>query len=225
MTYEELQAILRMNKAGQAAPTGLSIDQIISGIQGQYMPTNAAPQYMQPIQNQGMYGASRFIDPSIVYQEPVFNAIGNQLPTFKLGEFDKTVYEKVDTQKLYDLISQIDSGGYGGDGSNSPVGNNNSTPSTVSPAAVTIGAMALSAVTGLPIGLVTSLVGPQNIADAMNAAVVNAAISQANIDAANAIGNTAPDSGPVGNEGTATGNDAGVGDAPAGGGEAPSVGD
>jgi len=114
MTYEELQSILRMNRDGQGVPTSLGIDQIISGIQSQYTPEiqqlqnqgnlNVAPDSLiNAIQNQGMYGANRFIDPSAVYQESTFSPVAQQFQSFLPSEFDINKF----TARQQDSIQEV----------------------------------------------------------------------------------------------------------------------
>jgi hypothetical protein len=177
MTYEELANLLRQNQFAYSgvSPSSISapsINDIISGIQSQYQPVDLGS-YSQP----SLGGASRYITGASgfgdVEQIPEFGRL-NQLagPSFVPSAFDKSVYENVDTQKLSDLISQIDSGGGGGDSGSNSVSVDDAglaTSSNIGTMGVTGLAMALGAMTGLPAGLVASLVGKQNIANAINA--------------------------------------------------------
>jgi hypothetical protein len=178
MNYQELTNILGQNQnafsgvvpANVRAP---SIDQIISGISSQYQPINLGSY------GPSVGGASRYItgSPSFgdIEQIPEYGRL-NQIsgPSFVPSAFDKSVYEKIDTQRLSDLISQIDSGGGGFGGSDS--GPNSvsvddaglATSSNIGTTGVSIGAMALGAMTGLPLGLISNVVGKQNIANAIN---------------------------------------------------------
>jgi hypothetical protein len=169
MDYQTLTDVLGQSKMGAAPAPSLS--SIIQGIQSQYQPVQT-----MPVQS-GLYGANRFISGSpqfgAIEQVPEFGRL-NQLagPSFVPSAFDKSLYEKVDTQKLSDLISQIDSGNGNGDfGSNSfsidDAGLASS--SNIGTMGVTGLAMALGAVSGLPAGMLASIVGKQNIANAINA--------------------------------------------------------
>ena len=171
MTYQELQDILRRNKLSQAVPVAPSLDQIISGIQSQYQPVSS-----MPVQSD-FYGANRYVTGTpqfgAVEQIPEFGRL-NQMagPSFVPSAFDKSLYEKVDTQKLSDLISQIDSG-VGSDGGATgglSIGDSGlASSSNIGTTGVTLGAMALGAMTGLPASLAASIVGKQSIANALNA--------------------------------------------------------
>ena len=171
MTYQELQDILRRNKLSQAVPVAPSLDQIISGIQSQYQPVSSMPA------QSGMYGANRYVTGTpqfgAIEQIPEFGRL-NQMagPSFVPSAFDKSLYEKVDTQKLSDLISQIDSG-VGNDGGATgglSIGDSGlASSSNIGTTGVTLGAMALGAMTGLPASLAASIVGKESIANALNA--------------------------------------------------------
>ena len=211
MNYQELLNVLGQNQnafsgvvpANVRAP---SIDQIISGISSQYQPINLGSY------GPSVGGASRYItgSPSFgdIEQIPEYGRL-NQIsgPSFVPAAFDKSVYEGINNQKLSDLISQIDSGvpfeSYGGFGGNS--GSNSvsvddaglATSSNIGTTGVSIGAMALGAMTGLPLGLISNVVGKQNIANAINnqsnaqAAAFNQALVAAQMGLANTPANAA----------------------------------
>ena len=169
MDYQTLTDVIGQSKMG-AAPAP-SLNSIIQGIQSQYQP---APSMLG---QSGMYGANRYISGTpqfgAIEQIPEFGRLSQLAgPSFVPSAFDKSLYEKVDTQRLSDLISQIDSGGdNGGFGSNGmsvdDVGL--ATSSNIGTMGVTGLAMALGAVTGLPAGLMANIAGKQNIANAINA--------------------------------------------------------
>jgi hypothetical protein len=206
MTYEELANLLRQNQFAYSGVTPSSIvapsvNDIVSGIQSQYQPVDLGS-YRQP----SFGGASRYITDASsfgdVEQVPEFGRL-NQIagPSFVPSAFDKSVYEKVDTQKLSDLISQIDSGGgFGGDSGSNSVSVDDAglaTSSNIGTTGVSIGAMALGAMTGLPLGLISNVVGKQNIANAINAqshaqaAAFNQALVAAQMGLANTPANAA----------------------------------
>ena len=207
MTYEELLNILRQNKlasdgVSQMGVTGLSIDDIVSGIQSQYTPriqqfeaprnvsyggdysdffrdqrVNVAPSMLPTVaQPQGSFGANRFIDPNAVYQQPEITLYGDQLqatgPTFVPSDFNADIYKNIDPKKLSDLISTIETGGSSSSDaasfSRSVDDAGLATAPNISSLGVGIGATLLGLATGLPLGLVASLVGRQNIANTMN---------------------------------------------------------
>lgn len=163
MDYQDLTEILGQSKTGTTpAP---SLNSIIEGIQSQYQ---AIP--TMPVQS-ALYGANRYISGT-----PQFGAIDvvpeygslNQLigPSFVPSAFDKSIYEKVDTKKLSDLISQIgpgsqfDYGGFAdsnsGDPNTSPSGPNVSmTPegpvaNTIDPTVGQVLGFVLGTITGVP---------------------------------------------------------------------------
>lgn len=206
MNYQELTNILGQNQnafsgvvpANVRAP---SIDQIISGISSQYQPINLGSY------GPSVGGASRYItgSPSFgdIEQIPEYGRL-NQIsgPSFAPAAFDKSVYEGINNQKLSDLISKIDSGvpfdsygGFGGDSGSNSVSVDDAglaTSSNIGTTGVSIGAMALGAMTGLPLGLISNVVGKQNIANAINAQshAQAAAFNQALVAAQMGIANT-----------------------------------
>jgi hypothetical protein len=180
MDYQTLTEVLGQSKSG--ATPAPSLNDIIAGIQSQYQ---AVPS--MPVQS-ALYGANRYVSGT-----PQFGAIEvlpeygmtSQLagPQFMPSEFNREIYGNVDTQGLSNLISTI-SNDYGGDGSgNSSTGVDDAglaTSTNVSPTGVGIGALGLSLVSGLPIGLMSNLVGKQTIANAINAQSHAAAVAQNN---------------------------------------------
>lgn len=152
MDYQDLTEILGQSKTGTT--TAPSLNSIIEGIQSQYQ---AIP--TMPVQS-ALYGANRYISGT-----PKFGAIDvvpeygslNQLigPSFVPSAFDKSIYEKVDTKKLSDLISQIDPGSqfdYGGfaDGFGGNIGS--TTSSTTSSTGVSSGTGASTGIGGFSLG-------------------------------------------------------------------------
>lgn len=173
MDYQTLTEVLGQSKAG--ATPAPSLNSIIQGIQSQYQPIPS-----MPVQS-GLYGANRYISGS-----PQFGAIEvmpeygtlDQLigPSFIPSEFNRDIYSGIDSQRLSDVISTISNdygGGYGGDGGTTgglSIGDSGlASSSNIGTGGVTLGAMALGAMTGLPVGLVANVVGKQNIANAINA--------------------------------------------------------
>lgn len=175
MTYEELMNILRQNEmaAGGVTPGGfapLSTNDIVSGIQSQYQPV------MQQAMPQMQSGASRFISGT-----PNFGAIEvmpeygvkSQAagPTFVPSAFNLEAYKNIDPKKLSDLIQTIESGNSGNDAASFSRAVDDAglaIAPNISALGVGIGATLLGLATGLPLGLVASLVGRQNIANTMN---------------------------------------------------------
>ena len=111
MTYEELMNLLRQNELSGGVPVGdVSISDIISGIQSQYQPV------MQQAMPQMQSGANRFISgtPNFGAIEvlpeygTVYQAAG---PQFAPSQFNKEIYENVDSQKLSNLIRNLGDGG------------------------------------------------------------------------------------------------------------------
>lgn len=192
MDYQTLTDVLGQSKIG--ATPAPSLNSIIQGIQSQYEPVPS-----MPIQS-GMYGANRYIS-----GQPQFGAIDiipeygrlSQLagPSFVPSAFNKDSYSGIDSQKLSDLISTI-SNDYGGDSTGTPGPSVDSdgmaTNPNISPTAVTAMAMTLGAITGLPVSLITSVVGKQNIANTINAqsAAQATAQNQAAVAAMMGIPNT-----------------------------------
>jgi hypothetical protein len=207
MTYEELLNILRQNKlasegVSQMGTTGLSINDIVSGIQSQYTPriqqfeaprnvgyggdysdffrdqrVNVAPSMLPTVaQPQGSFGANRFIDPSVVFKQDEITPYGAVAqaagPTFVPSDFNADIYKNIDPKKLSDLISTIETGGSSSSDaasfSRSVDDAGLATAPNISSLGVGIGATLLGLATGLPLGLVASLVGRQNIANTMN---------------------------------------------------------
>lgn len=176
MDYQDLTEILGQSKTGTTpAP---SLNSIIEGIQSQYQAIPA-----MPVQS-ALYGANRYVTGSPQFGEiqKMFEyGVLNQIlgPNFVPSEFNIDTYRNVDTKKLSDLIGTLGNGGAfdygGGDGGPSSTNGNSvdgtgltSTPN-VNPA--TIGALATigGLVTGLPLGLVSTVVGKGTIANAINA--------------------------------------------------------
>jgi hypothetical protein len=176
MTYEELMNILRQNEmaAGGVTPGGfapLSTNDIVSGIQSQYQPV------MQQAMPQMQSGASRFISDTpnfgAIEVMPQYGVTSQAAgPTFVPSAFNLETYKNIDPKKLSDLISSIDSSG----SSSSDAASFSravddaglATAPNISALGVGIGATLLGLATGLPLGLVASLVGRQNIANTMN---------------------------------------------------------
>jgi hypothetical protein len=191
MDYQTLTDVLGQSKAG-AAPAP-SLNEIITGIQSQYQ---AVPS--MPVQSD-LYGANRYIS-----GKPKFGAIEkmpeygtlNQLlgRSFVPSAFDKDVYTGIDSQRLSDLITTISNDYGNGSGiSDSPSGTSGLASSpNIGTAGVTGLSMALSAITGVPVGLVVAAIGKQNIANAINSQVhsQNQAINQALVASQLGLSNT-----------------------------------
>ena len=147
-------------------------------------------------------GAQRFVTQgSFADQETPFVEFGRQVqPSFTRGAFNIADYKMPSTSELIDTIGGSSNlflgGGNGGDGGSttgpSVDSDGMATNTNVSPTGVTIGSMALSALTGLPVGLAASLIGKQNIANTINAqsAAAAAAQNQATVAAMMGIQNT-----------------------------------
>lgn len=82
MTYQELQDILRRNQLGQGVPVAPSLDQIISGIQGQYQPFAQQPLV------QGGQGAQRFVTGPQAFEQAAFTPVAQSAPAFTPGAFN-----------------------------------------------------------------------------------------------------------------------------------------
>jgi hypothetical protein len=181
MDYQTLTEVLGQSKAG--ATPAPSLNEIITGIQSQYQ---AVPS--MPVQS-ALYGANRYVSGT-----PQFGAIEvlpeygmtNQLssPRFMPSEFDIDVYRNINSQGLSNLISTLSNDYGGGDGSgNSSAGLDDAglaTSTNISPTGVGIGAFGLSLASGLPLGLVSNLIGKENIANAINAQSYASAVAQNN---------------------------------------------
>lgn len=147
-------------------------------------------------------GAQRFIPQgSFASKETPFVEYGRQAqPSFTPGAFNIADYKTPSTSELINTIGGSNDpffgGGSGGDGGSttgpSVDSDGMATNTNVSPTGVTIGSMALSALTGLPVGLAASLIGKQNIANTINAqsAAAAAAQNQATVAAMMGIQNT-----------------------------------
>lgn len=201
MNYQELVDVLGQNQNAFSgvAPRGVNaptIDQIISGISSQYQPINLGT-YGPSVGGAGQYitGSPNFGD---IEQVPEYGRL-NQItgPSFVPSAFNENTYRNIDSQALSDVISQI-SNDYGGGGFDSGTSNNSvdgtglvSSPN-IGTMGVTLGAGALGALTGLPLGLVSSVVGKQSIANAINNAIhgMQASQNQALVAAQLGLANT-----------------------------------
>lgn len=115
MTYQELLSLLDQNKRAYSGvvPSSIrapSIGEIISGISSQYQPVGG---YTPDASMLG--GASRYLSsqPSFGVTDVIpeyGRAVQAAGPSFVPSAFDKSIYENVDTKKLSNLISQLDSG-------------------------------------------------------------------------------------------------------------------
>ena len=197
MDYQTLTDVIGQSKAGTGpAP---SLNSIIQGIQSQYQSIPS-----MPVQS-GLYGANRYISGSPQFggieKMPEYGTFDQLIgPSFLPSEFNKDLYTGINSQKLSDLISTIsttpfDYGGYGGDSGPSGISVDDAglaTSPNIGPMGVTVGAMALGALSGIPLGLVANVVGKQNIANAMNAQshAQAAAFNQALVAAQMNIANT-----------------------------------
>jgi hypothetical protein len=204
MNYQELTNILGQNQnafsgvvpANVSAP---SIDQIISGISSQYQPINLGS--YEP----SVGGASRYITGSPSFGEiervPEYGTLDQLIgPSFVPSTFDINAYKNIDSQKLSDVIESLGSGGgfdYSGGGPDSSPNSTSVDPdgmaqtAPVSPMAISIAASILGAVTGLPFGLVSNVIGKDTIANTLNSinATNNAAQNQATVAAMMGIPN------------------------------------
>lgn len=179
MDYQTLSDILGQSKAGVTPAPSLS--NIIEGIQSQYQ---AAPS--MPVQS-GLYGANRFVSNApqfgVIEKMPEYGALSQAAgPSFVPSKFDLSAYQNIDDKALSNLIGQIggsDSGGYSGTPVGIPVDDAGlATASNISPLGVTAGATVLGMMTGLPFGLLSSIVGKDKIATALNNASYAQALAQ-----------------------------------------------
>ncbi len=187
MNYQELVDVLGQNQNAFSgvAPRGVNaptIDQIISGISSQYEPINLGT-YGPSVGGAGQYitGSPNFGD---IEQVPEYGRL-NQItgPSFVPSAFNENTYRNIDSQRLSDVISQI-SNDYGGSsdgvsGANSSIDGTGFVSSpNIGTMGVTLGAGALGALTGLPLGFAASVAGKQNIANAINNAIHGMQASQ-----------------------------------------------
>lgn len=197
MDYQDLTEILGQSKTGTTpAP---SLNSIIEGIQSQYQAIPA-----MPVQS-ALSGASRYVSGTpqfgaievVPEYGRVFESAG---PAFVPSAFDRDIYSNIDSKRLSDAISAISNdyggGGYDGNGGTTgglSIGDSGLASSpNIGTTGVTLGAMALGAMTGLPVGLAVSLAGKQNVANAINAQAhaQNVAFNQALVAAQMGIANT-----------------------------------
>lgn len=176
MTYQELQDILRRNQLGQGVPVAPSLDQIISGIQGQYQPFAQQPLV------QGGQGAQRFVTGPQAFEQAAFTPVAQSAPAFTPGAFDIEQFRYKEPVTVSEVIDVVGSGG-GGDGGSSGISVDDAglaTASNISPGVV--GALATGAgmLTGLPLGMLSNVIGKGNIADAINQQGYNSAVAYNN---------------------------------------------
>lgn len=178
MTYQELQDILRRNQLSQGVPVALSLDQIISGIQGQYQP------FVQQPFVQGSQGAQRFVTGPQTFEQAAFTPVAQSAPAFTPGAFNIEQFRYKEPVTVSDVVDVIGSGGDGGisDGSSgiSVDDAGLATASNVSPGVVGALATGLGMLTGLPLGMLSNVIGKGNIADAINQQGYNSAVAYNN---------------------------------------------
>ena len=178
MNYEQLMGLV-----GGDNPQGATYQDIVSGIQSQYRPQTQFAPTRSLLDSMGTLVADQ---PRIAYGA-LLEAQPRKLP--EKFDISKYITASTDTSGT----GSFDIGGGGGDGTAASTSGNAgfsinadglAVANTVSPAAAT----AASIATGLPLGLVASMINSQNVA-AANAA--NAAISQADVDSTATTGPTA----------------------------------
>lgn len=222
MNYQELMDVLRKREASFAnmQPTSLqapTLDQIISGIQSQYQPSQfqdfaqVQPQNVQPSSyglNGNTFNLNQVSLPELVYglqssnptfgggasryargpqsftQENITPVAQPSTPRFVPGAFDLAAFTaKPSVSDVIETISSDLSGGSGNGNTGSTGGLSVddaglATGSNISSGVV--GALATGAgmLTGLPLGLISSIVGKNNIAKALTDASYNSAVAQ-----------------------------------------------
>ena len=188
MNYEQLMGLV-----GGDNPQGATYQDIVSGIQSQYRPQTQFAPTRSLLDSIGTLVADQ---PRIAY-----GALLQAQPRKAITPIDISKYL---TKKQDDSLSGLIGNDGGGDGVGGSTSGNAgfsinadglAVANTVSPAAAT----AASIATGLPLGLVASMINSQNVA-AANAA--NAAIAQADVDSTATTGPTAT-AGPTGTGGAA----------------------
>lgn len=152
----------------------------------QLMPTtlaNAGAYNLLPTGGQvGGQGAQRFATGPQTFEQAVFTPVASSAPSFKPGDFSPVEYNKDDP--LLDMRLFNSGGGDGGSGDGgSRISTDDAglaTTSNLTPGIV--GALATGAgmVTGLPLGMISSLIGRGNIADAINQQSYNSAVAYNN---------------------------------------------
>lgn len=131
---------------------------------------------------QGGQGAQRFATGPQTFEQAVFTPVASSAPSFKPGDFSPVEYNKDDP--LLDMRLFNSGGGDGGSGDGgSRISTDDAglaTTSNLTPGIV--GALATGAgmVTGLPLGMISSLIGRGNIADAINQQSYNSAVAYNN---------------------------------------------
>lgn len=222
MNYQELMDVLRKREASFAnmQPTSLqapTLDQIISGIQSQYQPSQfqdfaqVQPQNVQPSSyglNGNTFNLNQVNLPDLVYglqstnpsfgggasryasgpksftQENITPVAQPSTPRFVPGAFDLAAFTaKPSVSEVIETISSDSSGGSGNGNTGSTGGLSVddaglATGSNISSGVV--GALATGAgmLTGLPLGLISSIVGRNDIAKALTDASYNSAVAQ-----------------------------------------------